>query len=42
MIDDRGLNLECAKEMGMHAIQFQNVEQLREDLAQLGVTADGR
>ncbi len=42
MIDDRGLNLECAKEMGMHAIQFQNVEQLREDLARLGVTADGR
>ncbi|MGO9591622.1 MAG: HAD family hydrolase [Candidatus Acidiferrales bacterium] len=40
MIDDRGLNLECAKEMGMHAIQFQNVEQLREDLARLGVTAD--
>ena len=42
MIDDRGLNLECAKEMGMHAIQFQNVEQLREDLARLGVTVDGR
>ena len=42
MIDDRGLNLECAKEMGMHTIQFQSVEQLREDLARLGVTADGR
>jgi len=42
MIDDRGLNLECAKEMGMHTIQFQNVEQLREDLARLGVTTDGR
>lgn len=42
MIDDRGLNLECAKEMGMHAIQFQNVEQLREDLARLGVTADAQ
>jgi len=40
MIDDRGLNLECAKEMGMHTVQFQNVEQLREDLARLGVTAD--
>jgi putative hydrolase of the HAD superfamily len=40
MIDDRGLNLECAKEMGMHTVQFQNVDQLREDLAQLGVTAD--
>ncbi len=42
MVDDRGLNLECAKEMGMHTIQFQNVEQLREDLARLGVTADAR
>jgi len=42
MIDDRGLNLECAKEMGMHTIQFQNVEQLREDLARLGVTTDAR
>ncbi|MFY9689277.1 MAG: HAD-IA family hydrolase, partial [Candidatus Acidiferrales bacterium] len=40
MIDDRGLNLECAKEMGMHTVQFQNVAQLREDLARLGVTAD--
>jgi len=40
MIDDRGLNLECAKEMGMHTVQFQNVGQLREDLARLGVTAD--
>jgi putative hydrolase of the HAD superfamily len=41
MIDDRGLNLECAKELGMHTIKFQNVEQLREELAGLGVTADG-
>ncbi|HEX4002123.1 MAG TPA: HAD-IA family hydrolase [Candidatus Acidoferrales bacterium] len=40
MIDDRGLNLECAKEMGMHTVQFQSVAQLREDLARLGVTAD--
>jgi putative hydrolase of the HAD superfamily len=36
-IDDRGLNLECARELGMHAIQFQNVDQLRKDLAQLGI-----
>jgi putative hydrolase of the HAD superfamily len=36
-IDDRGLNLECARELGMHAIQFQNVDQLRNDLAQLGI-----
>ena len=38
LIDDRGLNLECAKEMGMHAIQFKDVAQLRGDLAALGVT----
>ena len=25
LIDDRGLNLECAQEMGMHTIQFHNV-----------------
>jgi len=40
LIDDRGLNLECAREMGMHTIQFQNVQQLRDDLAQLGVKGD--
>ncbi|MGH9700952.1 MAG: HAD family hydrolase [Candidatus Acidiferrales bacterium] len=40
MIDDRGLNLECARELGMHAIQFQNVPQLRAALGDLGVTAD--
>jgi len=40
MIDDRGLNLECARELGMRTVQFQNVEQLRSDLARLGVTAD--
>jgi putative hydrolase of the HAD superfamily len=38
-IDDRGLNLECARELGMHTIQFQNLEQLRKDLAQLGINA---
>lgn len=40
MIDDRGLNLECAQELGMATVQFQNVEQLRNDLAKLGVTPD--
>ncbi len=39
LIDDRGLNLECAREMGMHTIQFKDVAQLRGELAQLGVTA---
>lgn len=39
LIDDRGLNLECAQELGMHTIQFQNVGQLQTDLARLGVSA---
>jgi putative hydrolase of the HAD superfamily len=39
-IDDRGLNLECAREMGMHAIQFQSVAQLQSELARLGVTTN--
>ena len=38
-IDDRALNLECARELGMHTIQFQNVAQLQTDLASLGVSA---
>jgi putative hydrolase of the HAD superfamily len=41
MIDDRDLNLECARELGMQTIQFQNITQLREELARLGITADG-
>jgi putative hydrolase of the HAD superfamily len=41
MIDDRGLNLECARELGMHTIQFQNVKQLGEDLERLGITTNG-
>lgn len=40
LIDDRGLNLECAREMGMHTIQFINVVQLRAELETLGVTVD--
>jgi len=38
-IDDRALNLECAARMGMRTIQMQSVEQLRSDLAKLGVEA---
>jgi putative hydrolase of the HAD superfamily len=41
MIDDRGLNLECAKELGMRVVQFQNARQLRDDLASLGITTNG-
>ena len=36
-IDDRALNLECAAKLGMHTIQMQTLEQLREDLAKLGI-----
>ena len=39
LIDDRGLNLECAQEMGMYTVQFKNVAQLKSDLANLGITA---
>jgi putative hydrolase of the HAD superfamily len=41
LIDDRGLNLECARELGMNTIQYKNLAQLREDLARLGVTVNG-
>jgi putative hydrolase of the HAD superfamily len=40
LIDDRGLNLECAREIGMHGIQFQNVAQLRAELSELGISAN--
>jgi putative hydrolase of the HAD superfamily len=40
LIDDRGLNLECAREFGMQTIQYMNVPQLRSELSALGVTAD--
>lgn len=38
-IDDRAPNLECAGQMGMHTIQMQGVDQLRGDLAKLGVSS---
>jgi putative hydrolase of the HAD superfamily len=38
-IDDRALNLECAEKLGMQTIEMQQVEQLRGDLAKLGVSA---
>ena len=37
-IDDRGLNLECARQMGMRTIHFENAAQLRQDLQANGVT----
>jgi putative hydrolase of the HAD superfamily len=36
-IDDRPLNLDSASRLGMHVIQMQNAEQLRQDLQKLGV-----
>ena len=41
-IDDRGLNVESAKELGMNAVHFRNAAQLRESLAEQGVTLDGK
>ena len=36
-IDDRELNLECAQQLRMRTIHFQNAAQLRQDLAANGV-----
>jgi putative hydrolase of the HAD superfamily len=36
-IDDRALNLEAAKQLGMHTIEMHDVEQLRRDLRKLEV-----
>lgn len=41
-IDDRSLNLECAQELGMRTILFQNAAQLRKDLGSVGVIFDGQ
>lgn len=38
-IDDRPLNLECARKLGMHTIHYTAVEQLVPALAELGVRA---
>ncbi|MGO8819367.1 MAG: HAD-IA family hydrolase [Terriglobia bacterium] len=36
-IDDRSLNLECARQLGLHTIQFLNAGQLENDLHTLGL-----
>jgi putative hydrolase of the HAD superfamily len=36
-IDDRSLNLECARRLGLHTIQFLNAGQMENDLRILGV-----
>jgi putative hydrolase of the HAD superfamily len=38
-IDDRAANLECPAKLGMHTIQMQTPDQLREELGKLGVGA---
>ena len=41
-IDDRALNLECARQLGMRTIHFQSAAQLRQDLQANGVTVAGK
>jgi putative hydrolase of the HAD superfamily len=36
-IDDRALNLECARKLGMHTIEMETLDQLKADLQKLGV-----
>jgi putative hydrolase of the HAD superfamily len=38
-IDDRELNLDAAKRLGMSTIRMQNAQQLQEELAKLGICA---
>ena len=38
-IDDRDLNLECAITEGMHTVHYDNPDQLRRELANLGIDA---
>lgn len=37
-VDDRAINLECANLLGINGVLFQDVEQLKRDLAALGVS----
>lgn len=37
LVDDRELNLECARELGINTVQYKSVSQLRDELARLGV-----
>jgi len=40
-IDDRALNLDCARQLGMRTVHFQNAAQLRQELAANGVSEAG-
>jgi len=35
-VDDREINIQAARALGMHAIQFDSIAQLREDLEAMG------
>ena len=37
-IDDRDLNLECARSLGVHTIEMKDLSQLQQELRKLGVT----
>ena len=38
-LDDRAINLEGAAQLGMHTVQVQSLEQMKSELAKLGVAA---
>lgn len=38
-LDDRAINLEGAAQLGMHCVQVQSLEQMKAELAKLGVSA---
>jgi putative hydrolase of the HAD superfamily len=40
-IDDREVNLECPRRLGMHTIRFQDGEQLRRELEENGLRIEG-
>jgi putative hydrolase of the HAD superfamily len=39
-VDDRALNLECAKELGIRTIQYKGLNQLKTELGRYGVAAE--
>jgi putative hydrolase of the HAD superfamily len=39
-LDDRAINLEGAAQLGMHTVQVQSLEQMKVELAKLGVSAE--
>jgi len=41
LIDDRPLNLDCARQLGMRTVHFHNAAQLRQELAANGVSEAG-